>query len=58
MATLEFGFPPRPNVVANVYPGFVRAGPVQFGGYVYADDSIRAFGLTLSSLSVMPGMRF
>ncbi len=58
LATLEFGFPPRLNVVANVYPGFVRVGSVQFGGYAYADESIRAFGLTLSSLSIMPGLRF
>jgi hypothetical protein len=58
LATLELGFPVRPNVVANIYPGFVRAGPVQFGGYVYADKDIRAFALTVSTISVMPAMRF
>jgi hypothetical protein len=57
LATLEFGFPVRPNVVANVYPGFVRAGPVQFGAYLYADASIRAVALTVSNLAVMPAMR-
>jgi hypothetical protein len=58
LTTLEFGFPVRPNVVANVYPGFLRAGPLRFGTYVYADEAIRAFGLTLSNLPVMPGVRF
>lgn len=58
LTTLEFGFPVRPNVVANIYPGFVRVGPVRFGAYFYADTSIRALGLTISNLSVMPGIRF
>jgi hypothetical protein len=58
LASLEVGFPVRLNVIANIYPGFVRAGPLQFGAYVYADASVRAVGLTLSNLSVMPAMRF
>jgi hypothetical protein len=58
LATLEIGLPVRPNVVANIYPGLVRLGPVKLGAYVYADASLRAFGLTLSNLAVMPGVRF
>jgi len=58
LATLEVGFPVRANVIANVYPGFVRAGPVQFGTYLYGDRNLGAMGITLSTISVAPGLRF
>jgi hypothetical protein len=58
LATLELGFPVRPSLVVNIYPGFVRAGPVQLGGYAYADKEIRALALTVSTISVMPALRF
>lgn len=53
LATLELGFPVRPNLVADLYPGLVRAGPVQLGGYVYADKDIRALALTVSEMPAM-----
>ena len=57
LATLEGGSPVRAAVIANGYPGFVRAGPVQFGTYLYGDRHLGAMGITLSSVSVAPALR-
>lgn len=58
MGSLDVAVDPSFQVTANVYPGLLEFGPVGVGAFAHAGvKSPAAFGVTLSTISVMPGFR-